>query len=258
MSNSRKYLIAGNWKMNLNAGEGAVLASEIVTEIGQQTDVNVCLCPAFTALESVSKEVNDSTLSLGAQNMHTESSGAYTGEVSAEMLRHLFVSYVILGHSERRQYFGETDALVNQKTRAALAASLKPIVCVGESLEQREAGETITVIKEQVEAALEGISPEDSEALVIAYEPIWAIGTGKTATPEMAEEVHGEIRQCLAGKLGSEAAGKIRILYGGSMKPENADALLAQENIDGGLIGGASLKAQSFASLVESAARMLR
>lgn len=256
MSNSRKYLIAGNWKMNCNAGEGAALASEIVAEVGQQTDVNVCFCPAFTALETVSKELNGSNISLGAQNMHFEASGAFTGEVSAEMLRHLFVNYVILGHSERREYFGETDAVVNQKTRAALAASLKPIVCVGESLEQREADETIAVIKTQVEAALAGVTAEESEALVIAYEPIWAIGTGKTATPEMAEAVHLEIRNCLTGLLGEEAAGKIRILYGGSMKPENADALLAQENIDGGLIGGASLKAQSFASLVQSAAKL--
>ena len=242
--------------MNCNAGEGAALASEIVAEVGQQTDVNVCFCPAFTALETVSKELNGSNISLGAQNMHFEASGAFTGEVSAEMLRHLFVNYVILGHSERREYFGETDAVVNQKTRAALAASLKPIVCVGESLEQREANETIAVIKTQVEAALAGVTAEESEALVIAYEPIWAIGTGKTATPEMAEAVHLEIRNCLTGLLGEEAAGKIRILYGGSMKPENADALLAQENIDGGLIGGASLKAQSFASLVQSAAKL--
>ena len=242
--------------MNCNAGEGAALASEIVAEVGQQTDVNVCFCPAFTALETVSKELNGSNISLGAQNMHFEASGAFTGEVSAEMLRHLFVNYVILGHSERREYFGETDAVVNQKTRAALAASLKPIVCVGESLEQREADETIAVIKTQVEAALAGVTAEESEALVIAYEPIWAIGTGKTATPEMAEAVHLEIRNCLTGLLGEEAAGKIRILYGGSMKPENADALLAQENIDGGLIGGASLKAQSFASLVQSAAKL--
>ncbi|PDH30074.1 MAG: triose-phosphate isomerase [Puniceicoccaceae bacterium MED-G30] len=256
MSNSRKYLIAGNWKMNCNAGEGAALASEIVAEVGQQTDVNVCFCPAFTALETVSKELSDSNIALGAQNMHFEASGAYTGEVSAEMLRHLFVSYVILGHSERREYFGETDVVVNQKTRAALAANLKPIVCVGESLEQREADETIAVIKTQVEAGLAGVTAEESEALVVAYEPIWAIGTGKTATPEMAEAVHLEIRNCLAGLLGEEAAGKIRILYGGSMKPENADALLAQENIDGGLIGGASLKAQSFASLVHSAAKL--
>ena len=196
MSNSPKYLIAGNWKMNCNAGEGAALASEIVAEVGQQTDVNVCFCPAFTALETVSKELNGSNISLGAQNMHFEASGAYTGEVSAEMLRHLFVNYVILGHSERREeYFGETDAVVNQKTRAALAASLKPIVCVRESLEQREADETIAVIKTQVEAALAGVTAEESEALVIAYEPIWAIGTGKTTTPEMAEAVHLEIPQ---------------------------------------------------------------
>lgn len=253
MSNARKYLIAGNWKMNLNSAEGAELAQDVASLVGQQTEVSVCLSPTFTALESVSKVVNESNLLLGAQDMHYEAAGAYTGEISAEMLRHLFASFVILGHSERREYCGETDAIVNKKTLAALAANLKPIVCVGETLEEREAGRISEVIKTQVEGALVGVTPEQAENLVIAYEPVWAIGTGKTATPEMAEAVHAEVRCLLAGLFGSEAAEKIRILYGGSMKPENADDLLAQPNIDGGLIGGAALKANAFAGIVESA-----
>ena len=253
---SRKYLIAGNWKMNLNSAEGAELAKDVVSLVGAQTDVSVCVCPTFTTLEAVSNVVNDSNVSLGAQNMHSEASGAYTGEISAEMLRHLFCKFVILGHSERREYFGETDALVNKKTLAALAANLKPIVCIGETLEEREAGKVNEVIKTQLEGALVGLTADAADALVIAYEPVWAIGTGKTATPEMAEEVHAEIRSLLSGLIGAEAADKVRILYGGSMKPENADELLAQPNIDGGLIGGAALKANSFAALVESAQKL--
>ncbi|MEO0509842.1 MAG: triose-phosphate isomerase [Verrucomicrobiota bacterium] len=250
---ARKYLIAGNWKMNLNAAEGAELASDVVSMFGQQTDVTVCVCPTFTALESVSKVVNESNIALGAQNMHFEASGAFTGEISAEMLRHLFTSFVIIGHSERRQYFGETDEIVNKKTIAALEANLKPIVCIGETLEEREAGKVTEVIKTQTEGALAGVTAEQVESLVIAYEPVWAIGTGKTATPEMAEEVHAEIRGLLAGLFDQETAEKVRILYGGSMKPGNAPELLAQENIDGGLIGGASLKAADFGGIVEAA-----
>jgi triosephosphate isomerase len=190
--------------------------------------------------------------------MHFEVSGAYTGEISAEMLRHLFTNFVILGHSERREYFGETDAIVNKKTLAALDANLKPIVCIGETLDEREAGKVNEVIKTQLEGALTGVASEAADALVVAYEPVWAIGTGKTATPEMAEEVHAEIRSLLVGLVGAEAAEKVRILYGGSMKPENADELLAQKNIDGGLIGGAALKANSFAALVESAQKLAK
>ena len=242
--------------MNLNSAEGAELAKDVVSLVGAQTDVTVCVCPTFTALESVSQVVNNSNIQLGAQNMHFEASGAYTGEISAEMLRHLFTNFVILGHSERREYFGETDAIVNKKTLAALAANLKPIVCVGETLEEREAGKVNEVIKTQLEGALVGVEADAADALVIAYEPVWAIGTGKAATPEMAEEVHAEIRCMLAGLIGEEAADKVRILYGGSMKPENADDLLAQKNIDGGLIGGAALKANSFAALVESAQKL--
>ena len=253
---ARKYLIAGNWKMNLNSVEAAELASDICSLVGQQTDVSVCLCPSATSLQAVAAVVNDSNIFLGAQNMHFEAAGAYTGEISAEMLRHLFCKFVILGHSERRQYFGETDEIVNKKTLAALHASLNPIVCVGETLAEREAGKVKEVIKAQVEGALAGVTSDNYEGLVIAYEPVWAIGTGKTATPEIAEEVHAEIRCLLAGVISEDAADKIRILYGGSMKPENADDLLSQSNIDGGLIGGASLKAHSFVSLIESALKL--
>jgi triosephosphate isomerase len=253
---ARKLLIAGNWKMNLNSAESAELAENIVSQVGTQMEVAVCLCPTFTSLEAVSKEVVNSNIALGAQNMHHEASGAYTGEISAEMLRHLFASFVILGHSERREYFGETDAMVNKKTLVALAASLKPIVCIGETLEERESGQLNTVINTQLKGALVGVEPKHAEQLVIAYEPVWAIGTGKTATPEDAEAVHASIRKILGELIGAEAAEKVRILYGGSMKPENAETLLSQKNIDGGLIGGASLKAHAFATIVESAIKI--
>ena len=252
----RKFLIAGNWKMNLNSHEGYELAREIVSIAGKQTDVSVCICPPATSLQAVADAIKDSNIFVGAQNMHYESSGAYTGEISAEMLRHLFCKFVILGHSERREYFAETDSFINKKVLTALAASLSPILCVGETLEQREAHKEREVIKDQIEQALQGVTAENYEGLVIAYEPVWAIGTGKTATPEMAEEMHAEIRCLLAGVINEEAAEKIRILYGGSMKPENAEALLAQPNIDGGLIGGASLKAVPFFGIIESALKL--
>ena len=255
---ARKFLIAGNWKMNLNSNEGAELAKDIAVNVGQQTEVSVCICPPATSLQSVANVVKESNILIGAQNMHFEPSGAYTGEISAEMLRHLFCKFVILGHSERREYFGETDGLVNKKVLAALAASLNPILCVGETLEQREAGKEKEIIKDQIEKALQGVTSENFEGLVIAYEPVWAIGTGKTATPEMAEEIHAEIRYLLSDVIGEKAAEKVRILYGGSMKPENAKSLLAQPNIDGGLIGGASLKATAFSKIVESAHSLAR
>lgn len=253
---ARKLLIAGNWKMNLNSAEASELADSIVSQVGTQMEVAVCICPTFTSLEAVSKRVVDSNIGLGAQNMHFKNSGAFTGEISAEMLRHLFVSFVIIGHSERREYFDENDDLVNQKTIAALEASLKPIVCVGETLSERDSGQLESVIKRQLEGALVGVSPNHADQLVIAYEPVWAIGTGKTATPEDAESVHSFIRKLLSDILGIEAANKVRILYGGSMKPENAEALLSQKNIDGGLIGGASLKAHAFTSIVDSAIKL--
>ncbi len=253
MKNIRRSLIAGNWKMHRTSSEAVDLATEINHLIGQETDVHVVLCPPFTALESVARLVSDSNIMLGAQNMHPQPEGAFTGEISALMLRQLFCSFVILGHSERRQYFHESDAFINEKVLAALKSSLKPIVCVGETLEEREAGDTGKVVKRQIQEGLNGVSKQTSEHLVIAYEPVWAIGTGKTATPEMAQEVHGQIRELLAQQFGNSAASRIRILYGGSMKPGNAADLLEQPDIDGGLIGGASLQARSFVELVEIA-----
>ncbi len=250
----RKYLIAGNWKMNKTASEGVDLVKEINLTLGNQTDVGVAVCPPFTALESAAKELEDSNVQLGAQNMHPKQEGAYTGEVSAVMLRSLFCTFVILGHSERREYFEESDAFINEKVLAALDSSLKPILCVGETLEQREAGETFAVVKTQLVEGLKGVAADAADNVVIAYEPVWAIGTGKTATPEMAQEVHKMIRDELTALLGEAASAKIRILYGGSMKPENASELLDQADIDGGLIGGASLSSKPFVELVKIAA----
>jgi len=253
----RKYLIAGNWKMNKTSADAADLVKGILLEIGDSNDVGVVVCPPFTSMETCAKELSEvANVQLGAQNMSEHSEGAYTGEISATMLRHLYVGYVILGHSERREYFGESDDLVNRKVLAALENSLKPILCVGETLDQREAGNTLEVVSTQVKKGLEGVAANKAEQVVVAYEPVWAIGTGKTATPEMAQEVHAKIRDILAVQFGEAAAGKIRILYGGSMKPANADELLVQPDIDGGLIGGASLDAKSFAKLVESASKV--
>ena len=249
----RKKLIAGNWKMNKTAAEGASLAKEIVEAVGRETSVDVVVCPPFTALESVARSLEGQAVKLGAQNMHAEKNGAFTGEISAEMLRTLYVSHVILGHSERRQYFGETDAVVNKKVLAALAAELRPILCVGETLAERESGRTLDVVRTQTEAALAGVKPEQLTSVVIAYEPVWAIGTGKVATTAQAQEVHAFIRQLLVSLYGAALAQKVRILYGGSMKPANAPELLAQPDIDGGLIGGAALEARSFIELVRAA-----
>jgi len=258
MSQSRRYLIAGNWKMNKNAAEGVDLTKAIIEELGNETSVSVLVCPPFTGIESVAKTIAESTVQVGAQNMNPEASGAFTGEISAEMLRSLFVTHVILGHSERRALFAEDDSFVNKKVLAALENSLKPILCVGETLEEREADRTIDIVGSQVRKGLAGVSGEQAENVVIAYEPVWAIGTGKTATPEMAQEVHASIRKILVDLFGKERADKIRILYGGSMKPGNAPELLAQSDIDGGLIGGASLEARSFVGIVKAAAKLVK
>jgi len=249
----RKKFIAGNWKMNKTAADGAALTKEILAAIGRETSVDVVLCPPYTALESVGRALEGQAVKLGAQNMHPEKNGAFTGEVSAEMLRSLFVSYVILGHSERRTFFGDTDAFVNKKTLAALANQLKPILCVGETLAEREGGSTLAVVKKQVEGGLLGVTAEQMNSVVIAYEPVWAIGTGKVATTAQAQEVHAYIRELLTSLYGAPVAQKVRILYGGSMKPSNAPELLAQKDIDGGLIGGAALEAKSFVELVKAA-----
>lgn len=249
----RKKLIAGNWKMNKTSSDGLQLTQEIVAAIGKTTDVDIVVCPPFTALESVAKALDGSTVKLGAQNMHHEASGAYTGEVSAGMLRGLFATYVILGHSERRTYFAETDAFINKKVLAALKNQLRPIFCVGETLAEREAGSTLKVVQTQLEGGLEGVGKDVATSVVIAYEPVWAIGTGKVATTEQAQEVHAFIRSLLTKLFGEAIAQKVRILYGGSMKPANAPELLGQKDIDGGLIGGASLEARSFVDLVKAA-----
>ena len=253
---SRRYFIAGNWKMNKTSSEAATLAQGVVEAVGNVSNVDIAICPTFTSLETVEKIIEGSNVKLGAQNMHFEKSGAFTGEISAAMLRELHCAYVILGHSERRQYFKECDCLINKKVKAAVASSLKPILCVGETLEEREANKTIEVVSTQTKGGLDGLTAEEALKVVIAYEPVWAIGTGKTATPAMAQEVHAEIRKVLAGMFGENVAEKIQILYGGSMKPEKADELLAQKDIDGGLIGGAALKADSFAALVNSAVKL--
>ena len=249
----RKKLIAGNWKMNKTTSDAVALVQETVTLIGKQTDVDVVVCPPFTALESVAKAIDGSALKLGAQNMHFEASGAFTGEISAPMLRAFFATHVILGHSERRTYFGENDELINKKVLAALRNQLRPILCVGESLAEREGGSTLKVVQTQTERCLEGVSKDQAPTVIIAYEPVWAIGTGKVATTAQAQEVHAFIRGLLTKLFGEPAAQKVRILYGGSMKPANAPELLAQKDIDGGLIGGASLEVRSFVDLVNAA-----
>ena len=250
-----RKLIAGNWKMNKTSSDAVALVQDLIGLIGQQNDVDVVVCPPFTALEGVGKALEGSEVKLGAQNMHTEASGAYTGEVSAPMLRELFVTHVILGHSERRTYFAETDRFINQKVLTAIKHQLRPILCVGETLAQREAGATLRVVQTQLEAALEGVSKEMAPSVIVAYEPVWAIGTGKVATAEQAQEVHGFIRGLLSKLFTEVVARKGRILYGGSMKPTNAAELLGQKDIDGGLIGGASLEARSFVELVSGRGR---
>lgn len=249
----RKPIVAGNWKMNKTVAEAGELVAQILRDVGDTQGVDVVLCPPFTALAAVSEAIASTGLDLGAQNMHWESDGAYTGEVAPTMLRELFCHYVILGHSERRTYFGETDEIVNRKTLAALQANLHPIVCVGETLEQREAGETETVVEEQVRNSLAGVEAAALPKLVVAYEPVWAIGTGRTATPEQAQEVHALIRAVLTSLGGKDAADSVRIQYGGSMKPANAVELMSQPDIDGGLIGGAALDARSFIDIIRAA-----
>ena len=239
--------------MNTTPSESVDLITEISSLVGQQSQVQVCVCPPFTSLHKASSLVEQSQVQLGAQNMSAEPSGAYTGEISAEMLRDLYVNYVILGHSERRQYFGETNESINLKVLAAVQNNLKPIYCIGETLVEREENRTLDIVKAQVIEGLANFPLTEVENLVLAYEPVWAIGTGKTATDEMAQEVHAYVRGLLTDLFGDIPGSSIRILYGGSMKPENASGLLSQPDVDGGLIGGASLNAKSFCSIVDSA-----
>lgn len=250
MTTQRRPLIAGNWKMNAGNAEGRELANAVATGAARAKGADLVIAPPFTLLAKVSSDVRGSNVEVAGQNMHQAASGAFTGEISAEMLKDAGCSWVILGHSERRQYFGETDELVGAKTRAAFAAGLRPIVCVGETLAEREAGATLEVVLRQLDAVVADLAAHPSVGAV-AYEPVWAIGTGKVASPEQAQEVHAAIRAHLA-KTSKELADVTRLLYGGSVKPSNATELLGCADIDGALIGGASLSSEDF---LEIAAR---
>jgi len=244
-------IIAGNWKLNKNRVEAESLAKGIVEATLDVKNVEIVLCPVYTALETVRRAVAGTQVMLGAQDCYWEESGAFTGEVSPSLLKDAGCAYVIIGHSERRQYFGETNETVNRKTRAVLAAGLTPIVCVGETLAERESGAMEKVISDHVRNGLAGLSQQDVAKLVIAYEPVWAIGTGKTATPAQAQEVHSLIRSLLGEIVGADVAEKVRIQYGGSVKPDNVKELMSQPDIDGALVGGASLKVDSFAGIIK-------
>ena len=245
----RKPIIAGNWKMYKSSGEALELVRQLKAALADVDSVEIVVSPPFTALATVAGELKGSNISVAAQNMYWEESGAYTGEVSPLMLTDVGCTHVIIGHSERRQIFNETDATVNKKVKAALKTVLTPIVCVGETLEERDLGATMKVVERQIRDGLDGLSPREMEKMVIAYEPVWAIGTGKTATPQQAEEVHHLIRSIIAQRADSVAQ-DLRILYGGSVKPDNVDELMAQPDIDGALVGGASLQADPFVRIV--------
>ncbi|MBN2301001.1 MAG: triose-phosphate isomerase [Lentisphaerae bacterium] len=252
MSKYRKKIIAGNWKMNKSVREAQDLTDGIIRELAGYRETDIVLCPPFTSLKVVGDLLVDTYIKLGAQNMHWEPSGAYTGEVSPNMLRDLFCHYVILGHSERRAYFNETDKIVNTKVKAAISTHLVPIMCVGETKAERESGQAKDIVRRQIEEGLRDVEG-DLKTMIVAYEPVWAIGTGLTATPDIAQEMHAHIREILAKTKGEATAQSIRIQYGGSVKPENAAELFKQPDIDGGLIGGASLEARAFAKIVEAA-----
>lgn len=250
----RQAVIAGNWKMNKTRPEAKALIEQIKPLV-KDADCGVVVCVPYTNLETTLEATKGSNIKVGAENCHWAKSGAFTGEISADMLAEMGVEYVVIGHSERRQYFGETDKTVNQRVRAALDAGLKVILCVGELLEQREQGITEEVCGMQTKVALCGVSKEELSHIIIAYEPVWAIGTGKTATAEQADEVNGFIRSVVAGLYGEDAAQALTIQYGGSMNAKNAEELLSKEHVDGGLIGGASLKAEDFSIIVKAASK---
>lgn len=247
----RLKIIAGNWKMNKTSPEAIELTRELISSVGSLKHPRIILCPPFTALSELANLLRDSEIYLGAQNMYLHESGAYTGEIAPSMLLTIGVTYVILGHSERREYFSETDAFINEKVKLALKSGLIPIVCVGEKLEEREKGLTEEVVRRQIGGTLDELNADEIRKVVIAYEPVWAIGTGRTATPEMAQEVHLFIRDRLKAGFG-EIADTIPILYGGSVKGDNAAGLLSQADIDGALVGGASLKADEFKEIINS------
>tara|TARA_Y100001978_G_C23626045_1_gene400944 strand:+ start:82 stop:846 length:765 start_codon:yes stop_codon:yes gene_type:complete len=252
MDKERKLIIAGNWKMNKTVAESLDLANGLVRELKEVKEVDIAICPPFTALSEVSKAIIDSNIRLGAQNMSQNGYGAHTGEIAAGMLKEFSTKYVILGHSERREYQRESDELIAAKAKAAHEAGLKPIVCVGEQLEERESGNTENVVGTQVRGSLAGLTTEEMLGTVIAYEPVWAIGTGKTATAEQAQEVHAFIRNLLADLFDADTAKAVRIQYGGSVKPDNARELMSQPDVDGALVGGASLDVRVFSELIKN------
>lgn len=247
----RKPLIAGNWKMNKHSAESVELVSQLRNMVCDVKEVDIVVAPPYTALGAVADAIKGSNIFLSAQHTFWEESGAFTGEVAPSMLKDIGCRYAIVGHSERRQYFGETNETVNKRLKAALKVSLTPIVCIGEVLEEREAGKTLNIIEQQLKEGLNDLSAGDMENVVIAYEPVWAIGTGKTATPDQAQEVHQFIRKLIAEIFSEKVAEGVRILYGGSVKPDNIDQLMSQKDIDGALVGGASLKADSFSRIVK-------
>ncbi len=250
MHPKRRPILAGNWKMNMTATQARDLASKLVPLVANAKDREIVLGPPFTSLAAVAEVIKGTDIGLSAQNLHWEDKGAFTGEISADMLLDSGCKYVIIGHSERRQYFGETDETVNKKVKQALKKGLLPIVCVGETLAEREAGKLTDIISRQVTGGLKDVSAGDMKKIVIAYEPVWAIGTGKTATPEQANEVHALIRGKVRSLYNTDIAEGLRIQYGGSVTPENVSQLMAKPDIDGALVGGASLKPESFAALV--------
>ena len=252
----RKPMIAGNWKMYKDVKQAVELTNEIKRDVYDITNVDVEVCPPFVDLVEVSDMVVESNVNLGAQNCYWEDEGAYTGEVSVPMIKSTGCKYVIIGHSERRKLFSETDETINKKIKAAIDGGLIPIFCVGETLEERESGKTIDVVKKQVTDGLKGFDEKYIDSLIIAYEPVWAIGTGKTASPEQAQEVHAMIRTLLSELYSDTLSGSKRILYGGSVKPDNVEELMKEEDIDGGLIGGASLKAESFADIIKATSKL--
>jgi triosephosphate isomerase len=250
----RRKILAGNWKMNKTIGEAIELVNGLKRNLYNVAKADIVVCPPFTALSDVSEMISDSNIALGAQDLFWEEKGAFTGEVSAAMLKDAGCKFVIIGHSERRQYFHETNETVNKKLKAALAAGLMPIVCVGEKLEERESGNTFRVVEDHVANSLRDIPQQDALRIIIAYEPVWAIGTGRNATPEQAQEVHKFIRGLLSKMYSKDTAEAIRIQYGGSVTPENAASLMSQPDIDGALVGGASLKVDSFTDIVKKSA----
>ena len=250
----RKKIIAANWKMNMTQAESAEFVHSLLLDIGDIREVDVVIIPPFTAIAKVTEALGKAqNIKVGAQNMHWERSGAFTGEISAALLRDLFVRYVILGHSERRTMFGETDEIVNRKVRAAHEATLRPIVCVGETLEQRDANKVEEVLSTQLRGSLAGLNPKELQETVLAYEPVWAIGTGRNATPSQAQEAHQFIRKTIGEMADENTAERIRIQYGGSVKPANCPNLMCEPDIDGALVGGASLEPRSFAEIIIAA-----